>query len=431
MTTKNNRIIGGRFVREDLAAVSAYLKVAALAVEKDILPALESGPAFAKNSAKETLVILKRLFWYIDGDDSDATPDFNSIVSQIASDQASFDALQSLATTAEEPRVEIDATLLQSTLRERIDGATNLTVSSFKLVAGGRSKLTALFKQSGCELLPEHLVLRLDWASAVTGTSVVTEYELLKRVHKAGLKVPEPFALVEDDNPLGAAFIIVSRLPGAPLGDIFQPPISESIALQLAEQFGKIHSIPLSDLEGLPAITEREYSADQLRETLAELCAVFDSLGDKNPIIVETIDLIEEGIDSISGPKTLVHSDLGFHNFLVDGENLSALLDWELAHFGNPANDLGYIRGDIEKMVSWHKFMVAYRAGGGPDLTDEEIDFYFLWALFRLYCLLLRARAGLVAGLVQDVSVAQVCADSIPRLLETLAKGIVRIKTSK
>lgn len=270
-------------------------------------------------------------------------------------------------------------------------------------------------------------MLRLDWASSVTGTSVMTEFELLKRVHAAGVLAPEPFALIDADNPIGAPFIIVSQIAGATCGDIFQPPDSEKIALQLAQQFAKIHAIPLVDLDGLPTIVEREYGREKLKVSFDEFCAIYDQLGVENPLIVELIALIEQSLPKIEGPKTLVHSDLGFHNFLIDGETLTAILDWELAHLGNPANDLGYIRGDIEKMTPWPKFMAAYRDAGGAELSEIELDFYFLWSLFRLYCLLLRARAGIIGGQVQDVAVARVCVDAVPRLLETIATGVRRM----
>lgn len=422
---KNNQEtkLDKRFVNETLPAVNAYIKVSMNALEKEILPAMQEANAFSRNNAEEVLTILKRLSWHLDAADDAQNNEFE----HIDSDQAEFDALSTLGNTTEAPRVEIDANLLTTTLRDKLDNTGSLKIHSFKLLPGGRSKLTALFEQTGCDWLPKDLVLRVDWASAVTGTSVVTEYDVLKAVHTAGLKVPKPYALIDNDNPLGAAFMIVDRLSGSPLGDIFEPPKSESIALELAEQLGKLHSIPMSELSHLTLIEEREYGETLLQEKFNELNGTFNSLGDQNAIVAKARDIIETQLSTISGLKTLVHSDLGFHNFLIDDGKLSAVLDWELAHFGHPANDLGYIQGDIVKMVSWDTFMAAYFAAGGPKLSSKEIDFYFLWSLFRLYCLLLGAREGIKMGLVQDVAVARVCLDSIPRLVETLANGITRI----
>lgn len=418
--------VQNRFVVETLPAIAAYLKVSMLTMEKDVLPSLATADKFAHNSAEEILVLLRRLYWHFTAAE-EATNDIGDAFDKLSSDQSAFAALSSLGDTQETPRAPIDAKLLTSALQSGVKGAESLQVENFKLLAGGRSKLTALFTQTGCSQLPGNLVLRMDWASAVTGTSVVAEYDVLKAVHEAGVKAPAPYALVDAENPLGAAFMVMERLPGSPLGDIFEPPSSDTLALELAEQLGKLHSIPIASLSHLSLLEEREHGAASLQEKFDEFNGIFESLGDQNPIAAKARDMIRERIPTMAGPKTLVHSDLGFHNFLVDNARLSGVLDWELAHFGHPANDLGYIQGDILRMVSWDKFMDKYRTAGGPAVTDNDVNFYFLWSLFRLYCLLLRAREGIKLGMVQDISVVRVCADSTPRLLETLAIGIRRI----
>ena len=40
---------------------------------------------------------------------------------------------------------------------------------------------------------------------------------------------------------------------------------------------------------------------------------------------------------------TLVHGDFRLGNFIVDGDGLAAVIDWELAHLGDPAEDIGWL----------------------------------------------------------------------------------------
>ena len=39
----------------------------------------------------------------------------------------------------------------------------------------------------------------------------------------------------------------------------------------------------------------------------------------------------------------LVHGDFRLGNFIVDEDGLAAVIDWELAHLGDPAEDIGWL----------------------------------------------------------------------------------------
>lgn len=297
-----------------------------------------------------------------------------------------------------------DQARFEGYLRHHPLGGSEARVISAKQLAGGRSKQTILIEQRGASGLPEQLVVRQDWASAVTGTSVVTEFELLKRVWEFGIKVPQPLLLESSAEPLGAPFIVVARMPGAGQGTIFDPPLSEKLALQVATELGKLHALPVADFDALKVPTEA-YRAEQLRSGLAGFRGLQEKLGLPRPMIAIAMDWLERNVDRVDGPRAILHNDLGCHNFLIEGEDLRAFLDWELAHVGNPGADLGYIRGWISKMVSWDKFMATYHAAGGPPISDITLDFYTIWCGVRLYSLLIQARAGVAMGVVRDTEV--------------------------
>jgi len=44
------------------------------------------------------------------------------------------------------------------------------------------------------------------------------------------------------------------------------------------------------------------------------------------------------------GTAAAVHGDAGPYNLLVEGDHLTAVLDWEFLHLGDPAVDLGLVR---------------------------------------------------------------------------------------
>jgi aminoglycoside phosphotransferase (APT) family kinase protein len=421
----NNVPGSGRFVSEENSSLAAYLQVALLALETQVLPAIPTAQAKAVNDLNEVKTSLRRIKWHLES----GTQTAQSGGDLIARDEAAY-CDQLLAKLPEEQRMDVNSAELQALLRQAIPGAGDLMVESIKLVAGGRSKLTALIVQTGCSTLPENLVFRQDWASAVTGTSVATEFELLGKLHALGILAPPCFHYEPAGNPLGAAFMIVGRLSGKVEGDIFQPPAAPPLALQLAAQLGLLHACPLDMFEGISSISERDFGAEQLVPRLQEFRAIYTAFGQNVAVIKDAFDWLEANVSRVGGRRALVHGDLGFHNFLVDGDNLTAILDWELAHYGNPAEDLGYMRGDIERMLPWGDFMAAYDKAGGQPVSVFETDFYFVWGLVRLYCLLMQARAGVKAGMVQDIAVVRVCVDAVPRLIKTLASGMAQIAAS-
>jgi aminoglycoside phosphotransferase (APT) family kinase protein len=76
----------------------------------------------------------------------------------------------------------------------------------------------------------------------------------------------------------------------------------------------------------------------------------------------------------------IVHSDVGFHNMLTtDDGTITALVDWEFSHPGDPAEDLGYCRQFIEPLMPWDEFLDAYVAAGGVPYREDGSRFYEVW----------------------------------------------------
>ena len=317
-----------------------------------------------------------------------------------------------------------DQARFQDWLRSSALGTQGLNLTDSNVLQGGRSKLTVRLRQRGSDRLPESFILRQDWASSVTGTSVAPEFEILRRVHAAGIRVPEPLLLEAGTEAMGSPFLLVSALKGVQNGDLFEPPASETLGLQVAEQLGRLHGMGDAPFIGLPGVVQRGFGRELLRAELESYRAVIAQFGEPSLSIDMAIAWIERHLERVSGMSCLVHGDLGFHNFLVDGERLVALLDWELAHLGHPAEDLGYIRGWVEKMLPWSRFLDAYHAAGGPDSGTFAIDFYTLWGGVRLYALLLQARAAIVGGHLRDCEIALCCAHLIPVLVHRLSQQL-------
>jgi aminoglycoside phosphotransferase (APT) family kinase protein len=85
-------------------------------------------------------------------------------------------------------------------------------------------------------------------------------------------------------------------------------------------------------------------------------------------------------------PRRLVHGDVGFHNMMMRHGRLAAILDWELTHLGDPAEDIGYIRAPMLKpLMPWNEFVAAYVAEGGDKNACDlrAVNWYSVWAHTR------------------------------------------------
>ena len=54
-------------------------------------------------------------------------------------------------------------------------------------------------------------------------------------------------------------------------------------------------------------------------------------------------DLLAEGASSRRSTGRFVHGDYRTGNFLESGGRITAILDWELVHLGDPLEDLGWV----------------------------------------------------------------------------------------
>ncbi len=411
-------------------SAQAYLINVADTLEHAIIPTLDGA---ALSRARDCVTIVARLASRLTAPNDGggqllqrlAGLDGLPIREAVDADGAVFDAEEAAAievrsrvtTPSQRGQRRFDRDRLETYLRTHSLGGAATTIVESQPLTGGRSKQTVLLKQRGAASLPEHLVLRQDWADSVVGTSVKPEFEVLRRTYAAGLRVPEPFLLEASDEALGAPFLLVGRIDGHLEGDVFDPPASERLALQVAEQLGRQHAMGDTPFDSLPGLAERSFGSDQLRSELAAFEAAIAELGEPNTTINAAVNWTRCHIDDIVGPRVLVHGDLGFHNFLVRDGDLAGVLDWELAHLGHPAEDLGYIQGWVRKILPWDSFIATYRAAGGPESTQLTLDFYTLWASLRLYAMLLQARSAIVSGAVLDCEVTLCVVDYIPKLL--------------
>ncbi|HLM77944.1 MAG TPA: phosphotransferase family protein [Rubrobacteraceae bacterium] len=218
---------------------------------------------------------------------------------------------------------------------------TTVEVEDVVLLGGGASKeawkVDASTPEGGLELL----VRRASGGNIYSDTlSLGQEYKVLQAAYEWGVKVPKPYGYLEDLG--GREAFVMERLEGESIGrrlvrkEEFEAT-REALPEQLAEELCKIHAVPFERLPFLPGAQDEPAAAYNLESLEREL----DLLEEPHPVIELGLSWLCEHVPESHG-IVLNHGDFRIGNFLVDEEDLVGVVDWEFAHLGDPAEDLGW-----------------------------------------------------------------------------------------
>ncbi len=202
-----------------------------------------------------------------------------------------------------------------------VDGLTRLS--------GGASRETWRFVADG-----RALILQRQRGGDTRDMGI--EADVLRAAAAAGVPVPELVHAATGDTPVGASYMVLSAVEGETIArkilrDAEFHGARAALPAQLGQALARLHSI---EPAALPALVETDQVA-QYRATL-------DALDQPHP----TFELAFRWLDAHRPPstaRTVVHGDFRMGNVMVGPDGLRAVLDWELAHIGDPMEDLGWL----------------------------------------------------------------------------------------
>jgi aminoglycoside phosphotransferase len=181
-------------------------------------------------------------------------------------------------------------------------------------------------------------------------------------------------------DSLGSGYVMVRAQGSADPAKIL-PSAPEGLIGDIAGQLAQIHAIQLDDAVAIPH--------QDTAQALAEFKSRFSAYGGDRPIIALAIKWCEDNIPEPALPS-LVHGDYRMGNLMVDETGLTAVLDWELAHFGDRHDDIAYgclnvwRFGQVDKpaygIATFEEFFAAYEAAGGGSI---DLDRFHFWMIFR------------------------------------------------
>ena len=265
---------------------------------------------------------------------------------------------------------------LQACLRGH--GHPGAEVASLRRLAGGASCRVYAFdlEEKGAV---RSLVLRLDAAGGGTQGSRREEYALLAAARRAGVTVPAVhFAGTEADG-LGGAFFVMDLVPGEALArrllrDERYAGARAALPRQIGRELARTHSIDVAQ-EPLAFLAARAPGGDDPRrfalaevERYRQLLDAF-SADQPYPLLRLAQRWLERHAPAVAR-AAVVHGDFRVGNVMFDEEGLTAVLDWELSHVGDPVEDLGWL------CVKTWRFGNDKLAAGGLCSREDLVRFY-------------------------------------------------------
>jgi aminoglycoside phosphotransferase (APT) family kinase protein len=282
-------------------------------------------------------------------------------------------------------------------------------VHDLRRLSGGASRLTSAFELDTGGGPARPLILQLDRGGSAPRGRVRMEGDLLRAAAGAGVPVPDVVALGERDE-VGASWLVAERLEGETIPrKILRDDEWAAARRALTEQAGRalaaVHTIDPATIAGLAP-------SDPLGDPLPFL----DALGEVRPAL-------ELGVRWLAahrppdGPRLTVHGDYRLGNFLVGPDGLRGVLDWELAHTGDPAEDIGWLcapawrfggRGEVGGFGTLPDLLAAYTAAGGEAVTPARVHWWQVYATVKWATICALQASSHLSGVARSVELATI-----------------------
>ncbi|WP_310497057.1 phosphotransferase family protein [Sandarakinorhabdus sp.] len=295
----------------------------------------------------------------------------------------------------------------------RIIGAE---VTRIEALSGGASSATcAVDAIKDGQVWP--LILQCAAAGSVPegGLPRVAQAMLQRRVYEHGLPVAEVVAILSPEDGLGEGFVM-ARLPGEALAPKWlklpeYAPARAVLTQQCAAVLARLHALPLTMVADLPL------PAGSTAQMLARMEENYRHFGVASPVFDLAFAWLRERCGD-RAPVNIVHGDFRSGNLLVAPDGLTAVLDWELAHLGDGAEDLGWLCVNAWRFGVWQKpvggfgeredLYEAYAAAGGAAVDRTRAHMWEVWGTLRWGLSCLQLGNDHVSGRVRSVERAAI-----------------------
>lgn len=303
------------------------------------------------------------------------------------------------------------AEFLDTTLAPVLPGAV---VSGLSRLKGGYSREMWSFDAvlPGGDQRP--LILCMDTSYGVVGAgeqslSRVTEAALLTALHAAGQPVPDVLCAGQVDSESDRQYLVMERGAGtAAVGPLLRDPWyvarREQLGADLATILASIHAVTLPH-----TLLGQRPDPSRVASRALALCRteLVATAAARSGVLDRSVEWLEQNPPPAPSVVTVVHGDFRVGNVLHGHDNPGArdgfrlVLDWEMAHYGDPTEDVAWAQlvcwrlgsGRVGGLVDPATWVNTYASTARRAVDQAALRWWEVLGSVKLACLLHRAMA--------------------------------------
>jgi len=272
-------------------------------------------------------------------------------------------------------------------------------IAGWKRVFGGNARHAYAFDATWPDGHSVPCMMLRQIAAKHVDSDTAAEYAVLRAMNGANVRAPAAIALDADGSVTGAPSIVLQRIEGEAGAVPFlkQPDFAVGRALteDLARATADLHRYDwkaggLDAGETDPVLAQIAYWDSNFRKSRLE----------PHPVLAWLFAWLRRHAPQ---PErlALVHGDLRPGNFLYQGDQVTALLDWEMAHVGDPAEDVAWIYRALwspERFAPIEQFLDAHAQQAGFAIPRRSVTFYRIFSEAKFASISLAASHSFASG---------------------------------
>ena len=285
------------------------------------------------------------------------------------------------------------AQLLASRLQALWGTAAEIT--GIQRLSGGASRESWGVQARMTDGAERRLILLRDPGRSDRHRDVAVEAAAMVAARAAGVPAPELYDHGEEALGPGRAYLLMERLDGETiprrlLRDDAYAAVRPRLARRLGKILARIHQVDPGSVAGLPRV-----------DALSEAIGLYEDFAEPRPALEIGLRWLARHRPPPSA-DALVHGDFRTGNLIVSQDGLRGVLDWELAHRGDPMHDLGWLCTKAWRFGSANPvggfgaradLMSGYAEGGGSPPDEATQRWWELYGTVR-WALLCRRQAA-------------------------------------
>nr|WP_243853728.1 phosphotransferase family protein [Sphingopyxis panaciterrae] len=257
-------------------------------------------------------------------------------------------------------------------------------------MSGGATQEIWRFDVGDGDAADSYILRRAPGGTRITeGVGLEIEAQLMAAAARVGVPVAPVAHILAPEDGLGRGFVM-GFVAGETLGGriVKSPDLAaarERLAAQCGTMLARLHRIPAGDF---PTLT---------RDTPAELVerwrAAYRDTAIRRPVFDLAFRWLADHAPPPPAAPKLVHGDFRNGNLMIGDDGIRAVLDWELAHIGDPIEDLGWLCvnswrfGRIDLPVGGfgrrEELFAAYEAESGAPLDRAAAHWWEVYGTIR------------------------------------------------